>query len=49
MRYYSCEHGRMTEYFAKLTSAKDRVVKELQRRGVEPRYLQFGGPGDVLA
>jgi hypothetical protein len=38
----------MTEYFTKLTHAKDRVVKELQRRGVGPRYLQFGGPGDPL-
>lgn len=34
----------MTEYFAKLTHAKDNVVKELERRGVEARYLQFGGP-----
>jgi AccI restriction endonuclease len=39
----------MTEYFAKLTRAKDQVVKELERRGVEARYLQFGGPGDALA
>ena len=38
----------MTEYFKKLTSAKDRVVEELQRRGADPRYLQFGGPGDPL-
>jgi len=36
----------MTEYFTKLTRAKDRVVTELERRGVEARYLQFGGPGD---
>lgn len=38
----------MTEYFKKLTAAKERVVKELERHGVEARYLQFGGPGDPL-
>ena len=38
----------MTEYFAKLKHAKDRVVTELERRGIEARYLQFGGPGDPL-
>jgi hypothetical protein len=38
----------VTEYLTKLTDAKDRVVKELQRRGVEPRYLRFGGAGDPL-
>ncbi len=38
----------MTKYFERLTAAKDRVVAELQRRGVEVRYLQFGGPGAPL-
>ena len=38
----------MTEYLTKLVHAKDLVVKELQRRGVEARYLQFGGSGDPL-
>jgi len=36
----------MTEYVKKLTEAKALVVAELQRRGVEARYLQFGGAGD---
>ena len=38
----------MTEYFKMLTVAKDRVVKELQRRGADARHLQFGGPGQPL-
>lgn len=39
----------MTEYFMQLTHAKNRVVKELERRGVEERYLQFGGQGAASA
>ena len=35
----------MSEYFKRLTRAKDRAVAELGRRGVEARHLQFGGPG----
>ncbi|MCL4194797.1 MAG: AccI family restriction endonuclease [Thermoguttaceae bacterium] len=35
------------EYLAKLTAAKDRLVRVLERRGVDRRHLQFGGPGEV--
>ena len=38
----------MHEYFKKLAKAKERVVAELERRGAEARYLQFGGPGAAL-
>ena len=39
----------MTEYFRRLTAAKDQVLAELQRRGADARYLHFGGPGAPLA
>jgi hypothetical protein len=37
----------MTEYFGRLAAAKDRVVRELMRRGADDRHLRFGGPGAV--
>jgi hypothetical protein len=36
----------MTEYFTRLKAAKDRVVRELSRRGAAEHHLRFGGPGD---
>src|SRR5437763_8390620 len=34
-------------YFKKLTAAKDNVVAALETRGVDARYLKFGGEGDL--
>jgi len=33
-------------YFEGLAEAKDGLVKELSRRGIQARYLEFGGPGE---
>jgi hypothetical protein len=33
-------------YWQELTSAKDRLVEVLARRGIDGRYLSFGGPGE---
>jgi len=38
----------VTEYFRRLTAAKDQLVTELQRRGVKAHHLQFGGVGAPL-
>ena len=34
-------------YFQKLTEAKEKVVEELNERGIKTDYLKFGGPGDA--
>lgn len=36
-------------YLRELTGQQERVVAELKRRGVEARYLEFGGPGKTGA
>jgi hypothetical protein len=33
-------------HWQELTSAKDRLVEVLSRKGIDPRYLNFGGPGE---
>src|SRR6185312_9254909 len=33
-------------YFQRLEQFKDDLVRELERRGVQGRHLQFGGPGE---
>jgi hypothetical protein len=33
------------EYFARLRATTPRIVRELKRRGIDERYLSFGGPG----
>lgn len=38
----------MSDYIRRLFNAKDKAVCELQRRGAEPRHLQFGGIGQPL-
>ncbi|MDY7010825.1 MAG: AccI family restriction endonuclease [Planctomycetota bacterium] len=34
-------------YFQSLSATKDDLVSELYRRGIQQRYLGFGGPGEV--
>ena len=34
-------------YFSSLAEAKDQLMGELSQRGIQERYLTFGGPGEV--
>jgi hypothetical protein len=34
-------------YFKRIASLKDNLVETLRERGIEARYLHFGGPGDT--
>ncbi len=36
----------MSNYFEQLTQAKNDVIDVLKKKGIQERYLSFGGPGD---